>query len=68
MSCITCKSTEEILAMEEQIKKLASQGFDANRIAAMLMIHKHIVVDVLSAKEPVSTVKTKKSKVPKLEE
>lgn len=61
MACIPCQR-KKTATMEEKIKKLAAQGFDANRIAAMLMIHKHIVVETLSASSTVSTAKTKKSK------
>ena len=61
MACIPCQRKKTKI-MEDQIKDLAAKGFDANRIAAMLMIHKHIVIDVLSADSTVSTAKIKKSK------
>lgn len=32
--------------MEDKIKELRAKGFDDNRIAANLMIHKHIVESI----------------------
>ena len=62
MPCIPCKRNKNkdkklVLDMEDKIKKLANSGFEANRIAAMLMIHKHTVEEVLHGKIPVNTVK-----------
>ena len=67
MACINCKSLEEQNAMKDKIKELSSQGFDVNRIAAMLMISKSFVEETLApskAEEIVitSTPKKKKSK------
>lgn len=53
MPCIGCQRKNK--NMESKIKELAKSGFDANRIAAMLMIHKHKVEEVLSDKTTVST-------------
>ena len=53
MPCIPCKRKK--LNMEDKIKQLAAAGRNANTIAAMLMIHKHIVDDVLSGKSTAPT-------------
>lgn len=53
MPCIGCQRKNK--NMEDKIKKLSKSGFDANRIAAMLMISKQRVEETLSAKAPVST-------------
>lgn len=53
MPCIPCKRKK--LNMEDRIKQLAKSGFDANRIAAMLMMHKHKVEEVLSGNTTAST-------------
>ena len=61
MACIPCQR-KKTSNMEDQIKKLAASGKNPNIIAAMLMVHKEYVLEVLSADSTVKTVKTKKSK------
>ena len=67
MGCINCKSLEEQNAMKDRIKQLAEQGFDINRIAAMLMIQKSFVEETLapSASEEVIMTTTPKKKTKK---
>ena len=67
MGCINCKSLEEQNAMKDKIKQLAEQGFDTNRIAAMLMIQKSFVEETLapSAAEEVVMTTTPKKKTKK---
>jgi hypothetical protein len=41
--------------MSEEILKLWRQGFNPNQIAARLMIHKHIVEEVITSGGPIPT-------------
>ena len=50
MACVECKKKKNLKDMEIKIRQLSSQGFDANRIAAMLGIQKSFVVETLVAK------------------
>ena len=49
MACVECKKKKNLKDMESKIRQLSSQGFDANRIAAMLGIQKSFVVETLAA-------------------
>ena len=58
MACIGCQriKTQD---MEDKIKQLRSEGKNINQIAAMLMIHKAIVIEALE--KPVVKKTTKKT-------
>jgi hypothetical protein len=55
MACVECKKKKNLKDMEIKIRQLSSQGFDANRIAAMLGIQKSFVVEILAAPVKEST-------------
>ena len=48
MACINCKE-KKLKEMESKIKQLSSQGFDVNRIAALLNVSKSSVIETLAS-------------------
>lgn len=49
------------LNIDEEIQRLYVNGFDANRIAAMMLVNKEYVEQALAPKPTVKTSKKKKS-------